>query len=75
MSIQSEIKEALEQRILEGLQADEPATQLLAVARQFLKDFPPEGANDGPGPKGMLAKYAKQIDKLEDAGVTESSST
>lgn len=72
MSIQSEIKETLEQRILEQLQNPEAPTQLLAVARQFLKDFPPEGVTSGPGPAGMLDKYAKQIDKLEADGVTKS---
>ncbi len=73
MSIQSDIKEALEQRILEGLQGDEPSTQLLAVARQFLKDFPPEADNaTGPGASGMLGKYADRIDQLEKAGVAKS---
>ena len=75
MSIQTDIKEALEQRILEGLTSEEPSTQLLAVARQFLKDFPPEGPDTATGPaaRGMLGQYAKRIDALEAEGVTKSS--
>ncbi len=74
MSIQTEIKELLEQRIVEQLQNPEAPTALLAVARQFLKDFPPEGADaTGPAATGMLGKYADQIDRLEKAGVAKSS--
>ncbi len=69
MSIQSEIKGKLEQRILEQLDNPEAPVPLLAVARQFLKDFPPEGGTaTGPAASGMLAKYEKEIDKLEASG-------
>ncbi len=64
MSVSADIKTALEARILEGLSGEIVPTQLLAVARQFLKDFPPEGAATGPEASGILKKYEDKIKKL-----------
>ncbi len=64
MSKSAEIKEALEKTILEKLQEGESSSPFLAVARQFLKDFPPEGAPIGADATGVLGSYAKKIDKL-----------
>ena len=64
MSISAEIKAQLELHILTGLSKEDASVALMAIARQFLKDFPPEGTTTGPESEGMLKKYAEKITKL-----------
>ena len=64
MTVSADIKKELENRILAGLSQEDASVSLMAVARQFLKDFPPEGTATGPESEGMLKKYAEKIVKL-----------